>query len=336
MARPLHQLTQKGVEFLWTGQCEGAFLSLKRKLTEAPVLAYPSLSQPFVLETDASGDGLGAVLSQVQSDGLRHPIAYASRGLSKAERNYGITELETLAVVWAVTHFRTYLYGNEVTVFTDHSAVNETPNPSGKHARWWIKVYESGLKQVNIMYRPGKSNLSADALSRSPVGNPSSSPLQEMMEEENACMIAAVQGTSSSELIGTIHEEAPGSELFEAQKRDPYIQEIQAFLKDGTIPADKKKARKLVFQAPLFTVLDKVLYFIDQTKDGAKRIFFPQAFDNTSWKNTTVGCMVDISVDPPHSANWHAIGGGKVCTVTFVHTVRPVPSASSALEEVPR
>ena len=250
----------------------------------------------------------------MQSDGLRHPIAYASRGLSKAECNYGITELETLAVVWAVTHFRTYLYGNEVTVFTDHSAVKavlETPNPSGKHARWWIKVYESGLKQVNIVYRPGKSNLSAEALSRSPVGNSSSSPLQEMMEEENACMIAAVQGTSSSELIRTIHEEAPGSELFEVQKRGPYIQEIQAFLKDGTIPADKKKARKLVFQAPLFTVLDKVLYFIDQTKDGAKRIFFPQAFDNTSWKNTTVGCMVDISVDLAHSANWHAVGGGR-------------------------
>ena len=54
------------------------------------------------------------------------------------------------------------------------------------------------------------------------------------------------------------------------QKRDPYIQEIQAFLKDGTLPVDEKKARKLVLQAPLFTVLDKVLYFIDQTKDGAK------------------------------------------------------------------
>ena len=73
----------------------------------------------------------------MQSDGLHHPIAYASRGLSKAKRNYGITELETIAVVWAVTHFRTYLYGNEVTVFTNHSAVKavlETPNPSGKHA----------------------------------------------------------------------------------------------------------------------------------------------------------------------------------------------------------
>ena len=316
-----------------TGQCEGAFLSLKRKLTEALVLAYPSLSQPYFLETDASGDGLGAVLSQVQSDGLRHPIAYASRGLSKAERNYGITELETLAVFWAVTHFRTYLYGNEVTVFTDHSAVKavlETPNPSGKHARWWIKVYESGLKQMHIVYRPGKSNLSADALSRSPVGNSSSSPLQEMMEEENACMIAAVQGTSSSELIRTIHEEAPGSELFEAQKRDPYIQEIQAFLKDGTLPADKKKARKLVFQAPLFTVLDEVLYFIDQTKDGAKRIVVPTSLRRHIMEEHHSGMYGGHFSGPPTFSQLARRWWWEGITVTFVHTVRPVPSASSA------
>ncbi len=84
---------------------------------------------------------------------------------------YGITELETLAVVWAVSNFKTYLYSQEVTIYTDHSSVRavlENPNASGKFARWWIKVYGSGLKKVKIVYRPGKENCCADALSRSP------------------------------------------------------------------------------------------------------------------------------------------------------------------------
>ena len=76
---------------------------LKLKLISASVLAYPDFGKPFVLETDASIQGLGAVLSQVQEDGRPHPIAYASRSLSPSEKNYGITDLETLAVVWSIS-----------------------------------------------------------------------------------------------------------------------------------------------------------------------------------------------------------------------------------------
>ena len=98
-----------------------------------------------------------------------HPIAYASRSLTQGETNYSITELETLAVVWALTHYRAYLYGNKVTVYTDHSAVKavpNAPNPSGKHARWWTRVYGAGFKEVQIVYQPGRHNANADALSR--------------------------------------------------------------------------------------------------------------------------------------------------------------------------
>ena len=137
LAQPLHALTCKDVTFSWNADCQLSFDNLKQKLTTPPVLAYPRFDRGFTLETDASVQGLGAVLSQVQEDGKLHPVVFASRALTQPERNYGITELETLAVVWAISHFHHHLYGNSVTVFTDHTAVRavlETPNPSGKHA----------------------------------------------------------------------------------------------------------------------------------------------------------------------------------------------------------
>ena len=79
--------------------------------------------------------------------------------------------METLAVVWAITHFQFYLYGCSVIVYTDHTAVKvvlESPNPTGKHVRWWMKVHGQGIKQVKIIYRSGKDNVNADALSRGP------------------------------------------------------------------------------------------------------------------------------------------------------------------------
>ena len=172
IARPLHQLTCKNTQFIWTPACQSAFEGLKEHLTTPPVLAYPCFQRDFVLETDASIDGIGAVLGQYQDDENLHPVSYASRALSQSERNCGITELETLAVVWAISHFRHFLYGKLVTVFTDHTAVKavlETPNPTGKHARWWNKVYGCGVREVRIIYRAGKENKNADALSRSPV-----------------------------------------------------------------------------------------------------------------------------------------------------------------------
>lgn len=95
--------------------------------------------------------GLGAVLSQQGRDGKLHPVGYASRSLSPPEKRYAITELETLAVVWAISHFLAYLYGHDLHVYTDHSAVKavlETPSPSGKHARWWSKVFGSGVRKI--------------------------------------------------------------------------------------------------------------------------------------------------------------------------------------------
>ena len=95
-------------------QCDEAFCRLKDLLVTAPVLAYPcfGFGKEFIVETDASGLGLGAVLSQQQDDGLVHPIAYASRSLNSHEKNYCISELETLGLVWAIWYFHPYLSGH--------------------------------------------------------------------------------------------------------------------------------------------------------------------------------------------------------------------------------
>ena len=104
IAHPLHALTRTDVPYKWESKCQAAFEELKNKLGSAPILVYPSFDRPFILETDASGQGIGAILSQRQSeDNQIHPIAFASRSLNAAERNYSISELETLAVVWAIS-----------------------------------------------------------------------------------------------------------------------------------------------------------------------------------------------------------------------------------------
>ena len=109
IAYPLYALTRKGALFEWSADCEVAFESLRTKLLTSLVLAYPDFNKDFMLQTDASKHRLGAILSQYKEDQQLHPIAYASRSVSVTEANYGITDLEALAVVWSVTHFRYYL-----------------------------------------------------------------------------------------------------------------------------------------------------------------------------------------------------------------------------------
>lgn len=101
IAKPLHQLTEKGKQFLWTEKCEDAFSTLKEKLVSSPILAYPKEEGMFILDTDACDTGIGAVLSQVQ-EGIEKVIAYYSRTLSKPERRYCVTRKELLAVVAAI------------------------------------------------------------------------------------------------------------------------------------------------------------------------------------------------------------------------------------------
>ena len=167
IARPLYQLTEPTKEFEWTNECQHAFDKLKELLTSSPVLAYPKQDGLFILDTDASNHGIGAVLSQVQ-DGVERPIAYSSRTLSKSERNYCTTRRELLAIVEFTKLHRHYLQGSQFLVRTDHAPLRSilaTKDPEGQLARWIS--FLSTLK-FNIEYREGKRHNNADALSRRP------------------------------------------------------------------------------------------------------------------------------------------------------------------------
>jgi archaeosine-15-forming tRNA-guanine transglycosylase len=167
VALPLTDRTKKGQpeQVVWDENCEAAFKTLKRKLCEKPVMCIPDVERPFVLRTDASDRGIGAVLMQEQGHGLQ-PIAYASKKLSSAENHYATIEKECLAVVWGIKKFQPYLFGTSFVLETDHQPLlylRKAKTENGRLMRWAIQLqqYDFTVKVI-----PGKDNVGADYLSR--------------------------------------------------------------------------------------------------------------------------------------------------------------------------
>ena len=166
VAEPLTRLTKKSQTWKWGKDQANAFLQLKSLLASPPILTQPDYLKPFILRTDASDFALGAALLQGESPQDEHPIEYASRLLTPAERNYSTTEREALAVVWAVERFRGYIDGHQVCVRSDHQPLKwlfTLKSPTGRLVRWALKLQSFDLQ---IEYTPGKANVVADTLSR--------------------------------------------------------------------------------------------------------------------------------------------------------------------------
>ncbi|KAJ0392077.1 hypothetical protein ATCC90586_011261 [Pythium insidiosum] len=165
---PLTTLLRKERAWEWGSEQQRAFEGIKMELSLKPLLVYPNFALPFVLATDASLVGLGAVLQQDQGDGLQ-PVAYASKVNSETQSRYSITELECLAVVWAIEHFRPFLYGRKFTVVTDHSALKwlmSAKDLKNRLQRWALSLQEY---EFDVVYRSGRESVVPDALSRAPV-----------------------------------------------------------------------------------------------------------------------------------------------------------------------
>ena len=168
IAAPLNRLLGKKIPWEWSLREETAVIELKHKLTTAPCLVHYDHTKPVRLHTDASYSGLGYVLIHLM-DGKEHPFRYGSRSLSSCELNYGITELECLAIVYAINKNRHFLLGINFEIMTDsHSLcwLLRAKEPNSRLTRWSLRLAEYDFK---ILYKSGKAHVDADALSRAPV-----------------------------------------------------------------------------------------------------------------------------------------------------------------------
>ena len=215
-AKPLHRLTEKGREYIWNEECQREFDRLKEHLTNAPVLEFPEFSQEFILDTDASDNTIGAVLSQ-KHNGKEKVVSYGIRTLSKAERGYSVTRKEMLAVVYFVKHDRHYLLGRKFVIRTDHSALRslmKTKEPEGQTARW---IEHLSSCDFEIRHRPGKKHTNADTLSRIPWRR----------KEPGKGARAVTNSTSEDKELMTIQE---------AQLKDPELKMVRDWVEKEERP----------------------------------------------------------------------------------------------------
>lgn len=165
IAKNLNSLFKKNTQFEWNEKCQHSFNTLREKLIKPPILQYPNFEKPFVLTTDASNYALGAVLSQGEI-GSDLPISYASKSLAKHDLKKPIIEKELLAIHWGINFFRPYLYGRKFIVVTDHRplvSLFSHKNPSSKMTRIRLDLCDYDFE---IVYKKGRINTNADALSR--------------------------------------------------------------------------------------------------------------------------------------------------------------------------
>lgn len=169
-AAPLTRLLRKAVPWEWCVVQQTAFETLKAELSSKPLLVHPDFERDFVPTTHDSVVGLGAVLMQHQmKDCGPQSVAYASATNTEAESKYAITELERLAVVWSVKLFHPYLFRRKFHIITNHSALRWLMNAKdmkGRLHRWALTLQEYDFE---VLYRPGRENVVADALSRAPL-----------------------------------------------------------------------------------------------------------------------------------------------------------------------
>lgn len=213
---------------------------MKQALTSGPVLCHFDESAPTILHTDASGHGLGAVFLQRTDSSSERVVAYASRTLTPAEKNYTITEKECLAVVWAVQKFRPYLYGRHFSVVTDHHALcwlSSLKNLSGRLGHWVLRLQEYDF---TVTYKSGRKHSDADALSRCPqptthCPQPSSQSNSSPSTTPLALPMAPLQ-TAGEDIL---------QNLVSLQRADPYCRRLLDLLDGSTSPPNSRTRRQI-------------------------------------------------------------------------------------------
>jgi hypothetical protein len=173
---PLNHLLENATPWKWTTDCDKAFNEAKKMVSSEQVLTHYNPDLPLRVACDASPYGLGAVLSHTMPDGAERPIAFASRTLTKSEKNYSQIDKEALALVWGVKKFHHYIYGRKFTLITDHQPLTailhpEKGIPALSAARMQRYALILAAHDYNIVYKSTKKHTNADGLSRLPLGN---------------------------------------------------------------------------------------------------------------------------------------------------------------------
>ncbi|XP_063215566.1 retrovirus-related Pol polyprotein from transposon 412 isoform X1 [Bacillus rossius redtenbacheri] len=266
IAKPLHELTEERRQFLWTPTCETSFQDLKKALCTSPILAYPRQHGDYILDTDASGRGLGAVLSQVQ-DGNERVIAYYSKVLSKPESNYCVTRRELLALVKSFRHFHKYLYGRRFLLRTDHAALKwllQFKNPEGQLARWIEQIQQYDCK---IEHRKGRIHSNADALSR----RPCKVDCNHCKRAEKNEGIEDIRRTT----ITNGEDKWDNASLKSAQHQDPDLGPIISWMEKGTgrpswqeVSSDRKEVKAYWAQWDSLRLVDGLLMRAWESPNG--------------------------------------------------------------------
>lgn len=299
IAKPLHDLTKghtqsSNEKISWTNECETAFCALKNALTSAPILAWPDFSKPFVLYTDGSVDGLGAILGQEHATGSK-VIAYFSQLTNNAESRYSATELECLAVVRATKEFSHYLRGSRFRLVTDHWALKWLHNlkePTGRLGRWQLRMMEL---EYDVEYREGVNN-HVDALSRPIDPAEARRRRAEAQEKHVLTLVTAISGGATAlgaklaavspkepeTAASSLREESSLIRWKEAQRRCDKLSQYFDYMEKGELPSDTSRARVIVGEAAHMIIDKGILRFLNTRKGNMReqcviRIAVPQS-----------------------------------------------------------
>ena len=227
LSEPLRQLLRKDSSWVWEEPQQHAFQRIKEALLSSEVLAHYDPDRPTIISADASSTGLGAVLTQVQENGERRPICYASRSLSETEKRYAVIEKEALAVTWASEKFSDYVLGLPFVLETDHKPLTALLN-STELSKMPPRILRFRLRLMRytyqVQYVPGKHQAAADALSRAPVGTP------ELADELFAEEVEAFTTQVTASLPATAMRL---QEIREAQKVDEECSQVRVYCLQG-------------------------------------------------------------------------------------------------------
>ena len=225
ITHPLNQLLCQKRQWKWSKECETAFQRLKEQLSSDQVLAHYDSALPIRLACDASQYGVGAVISHVMPDGTERPIAYGSRTLNKAERNYAQIEREAAAIIFGVKKFHPYIFGRKFTLITDHKPLTTIFSPksslpalaAARLQRWAIIL---SAYQYEVEFRSTTKHANADGLSRLPL---------EVTEEEDALTQAAsLFNLHQIEKLPVKH-----NKIAQMTSTDPILSKVLTFVQQG-------------------------------------------------------------------------------------------------------